>query len=278
MKTRIIVSAIGIPIIFSIIIFAPLWVFALVASVFSALSAYELLTGALPELPRRYIIYAMTSCVLIPLVSLTGSWNAITAAVPFLMTLTVFTDVIITFGGEKRIGLYEICVILFSGIIMPIMLSSLVRLGHQGNRAVSILLPILSTFSTDSGAYFVGTFIGKHKLSPEVSPSKTIEGAVGGFVSNIVILLIYGLILKYFGFTVDFLLMTVYGFLGSFTCQIGDLAFSVIKRICGIKDYGKLIPGHGGALDRMDSLHFTAPMIEILMLLLPAIVVSAAGS
>ena len=84
-------------------------------------------------------------------------------------------------------------------------------------------------------------------------------------------MLIYGLILKALHFTVNILVMCVYGFLGSLACQLGDLCFSAIKRLHGIKDYGKLIPGHGGMLDRFDSMFWTAAMVEILVNWVPAI-------
>ena len=84
-------------------------------------------------------------------------------------------------------------------------------------------------------------------------------------------MLLYGLVLSLCGFTVDYIYLAVYGLLGSLACEFGDLVFSSVKRQYGIKDYGTLIPGHGGVLDRFDSMHFTAPMIELLAVLLPAI-------
>lgn len=135
-----------------------------------------------------------------------------------------------------------------------------------------ILIPFAVAFLSDGGAYFVGLKFGKHKLAPVVSPNKTIEGVFGGVAAAVLGMLIYGVILRWpFGFEVNFLLAMLYGLLGSLIGTFGDLCFSVIKRQTGIKDYGNLIPGHGGALDRLDSLVLVAPLMEALLMILPMI-------
>lgn len=121
-------------------------------------------------------------------------------------------------------------------------------------------LIFIIAFSTDSFAYLVGITIGKHKLIPDVSPKKSIEGSIGGIIGTMIITSLY---LSYFGlgkFPVDLLL----GFTGSVIAQFGDLVASRIKRDTGIKDYGNLIPGHGGVMDRFDSVIMVAPLVLIL--------------
>ena len=93
----------------------------------------------------------------------------------------------------------------------------------------------------------------------------------GGFLAAVVLQLLYGLILRWAKFEVNFAVMAVYGFLGALACQLGDLSFSAVKRLCGVKDYGSLIPGHGGMLDRFDSMFWTAALIELLVSWVPAI-------
>ena len=123
----------------------------------------------------------------------------------------------------------------------------------------------------DSGAYFIGRACGKHKLAPVISPKKTIEGAVGGVIVNIIAMILYTLLLnKCFDFTqVNYFYAAIYGVVGAVGSIVGDLTLSVIKRQVGIKDYGNLIPGHGGILDRFDSTMIVAPMVEILIMLIP---------
>lgn len=116
----------------------------------------------------------------------------------------------------------------------------------------------------DMGAYFVGVSIGKTKLCPEISPNKTVEGALGGIASSIIVSLIITLCYGHFGKILPVMLLTVP------LCAVGmtgDLFASIIKRKAGIKDYGNLIPGHGGILDRVDSVLLISPVVFCLMLL-----------
>ncbi len=118
-------------------------------------------------------------------------------------------------------------------------------------------LVILTAFGTDTMAYFSGFLFGKTKLCPKISPKKTVEGAIGGAFGSIVFCGLFG----YF-FAQDLLIhCLLIGFIGSIAAQLGDLTASIFKRKMGIKDYGNLIPGHGGILDRFDSVLFTAPIV-----------------
>ena len=132
-----------------------------------------------------------------------------------------------------------------------------------------LLIPFIMAYCSDTGAYFVGVFFGKHKMCPNVSPKKTWEGFIGGIAIASVSMVIFAFVLDRQGYEVNYLLAVVYGFAGSVCSVFGDLNMSVIKRQTGIKDYGKLIPGHGGILDRFDSVMITAPLAEALLLILP---------
>ena len=134
-----------------------------------------------------------------------------------------------------------------------------------------VLLPVLCAFTTDIGAYFAGVFLGKHRGVTKVSPNKSVEGYIGGLLTGGLFLLGYGLLLRQFvGLSVELHIMALYGILGSAITELGDLSFSLVKRQFGIKDYGTLLPGHGGMLDRFDSMIFAAPMLLILVELIPA--------
>jgi phosphatidate cytidylyltransferase len=120
-----------------------------------------------------------------------------------------------------------------------------------------VWLAVFAAFGTDIFAYFTGSLLGKHKLCPMLSPKKTIEGAVGGVVGSALICGAFG----YFAMRGVFVHCIVIGVLGGVVSQIGDLVASAIKRRVGVKDFGNLIPGHGGILDRIDSVLFTTPLV-----------------
>lgn len=119
---------------------------------------------------------------------------------------------------------------------------------------------ILLCSVTDIASYFVGRGIGKHKMAPVVSPNKTVEGGIGGVVCSTAFFLLLAFVLDKIGLvSVYYGKLTIYVVLASLVAEFGDLALSCIKRIVGIKDYGALLPGHGGILDRFDSLLFVLP-------------------
>ncbi|MEL7566359.1 MAG: phosphatidate cytidylyltransferase [Dehalobacterium sp.] len=120
-----------------------------------------------------------------------------------------------------------------------------------------ILLCFIITWSTDTGAYFCGRFFGRHKLSPVISPNKTVEGALGGTLFCVLVVFA----LKGFFLNISLHILVSLSVLASFVGQAGDLLESAVKRWAGVKDSGSLIPGHGGILDRFDSLTLVAPLL-----------------
>lgn len=150
------------------------------------------------------------------------------------------------------------------GIIYVIFFSFHVVLVDQTERySILIWLVIISAFATDIMAYFTGYLFGKHKLCPNLSPKKTIEGAVGGALGSVIFCTLFGILVCPL-FIVDCIII---GLLGGVLSQCGDLTASAYKRKMGIKDYGKLIPGHGGIMDRFDSILFTAPLVYYYIIL-----------
>ncbi len=124
----------------------------------------------------------------------------------------------------------------------------------------ALILAILSGCSTDVFAFWVGKKLGKRKLCPKISPNKTVAGSIGGMLASVGILLLAGKIMEYTaGMNVRYLHLAFYGISASFVGQFGDLAMSAVKRCLGVKDFGTVFPGHGGVLDRFDSLLFIAP-------------------
>ncbi len=272
MKTRTIVGLTAIPLFILLIFFAPLWAFSILVGLISAGSAWELLRCVDASLPLRFRVYAAVAGFAMPVVYAFARADAVISTAIFILTVLMFTELLLSYKKEEHIKLETVLYVILAGGIMPMLLLSLVRIGVREDSPAYVFLPFVAAFSSDSGAYFAGYFWGNKKAFPHLSPKKTVAGCIGGLVSAVLLMVLYGFIISRFGHEVNYLLLAVYGLFGSLACQFGDLVFSAVKRQYGIKDYGNLIPGHGGMLDRFDSMHFTAPMIGLLVVLLPAIV------
>lgn len=144
-----------------------------------------------------------------------------------------------------------------TGIVYVVFFSFHVTLVEQTEYGILIWLVVLTAFGTDIMAYFSGFLFGKHKLCPKISPKKTIEGSIGGTLGSVILSGLFG----YFFAPEVLVHCLIIGVLGGIVSQFGDLTASIFKRKMGIKDYGNLIPGHGGILDRFDSVLFTGPMV-----------------
>ena len=154
----------------------------------------------------------------------------------------------------------------FFGLYVAVMLSYMYRVTTLEDGAVVVWLIFIGAWGSDTCAYAVGMLIGKHKITPRLSPKKSLEGCIGGVVGAALIGYIYALAtgVHITGISNPKILFAVIGACASVISQVGDLAASAIKRNYDIKDYGRLIPGHGGILDRFDSIIFTAPVVYYL--------------
>lgn len=149
-------------------------------------------------------------------------------------------------------------------------LSHLILIRNLPEGYFLIWTPVIIAWLSDTMAYTFGMLFGKHKLIPSVSPKKTVEGAIGGVLGSVVFMLIFGFICEFFcGKSVNYINIVILGVLGSILSQFGDLTASCIKREYNIKDYGNLLPGHGGILDRFDSVIVVAPFVYYFNALLP---------
>ena len=175
---------------------------------------------------------------------------------------------------HKKISFREFAYIYSMTVIITVSLSTVIQMKNMDTAhpafyfVVTLALPWLA----DAGAYFVGVIFGKHKMCPEISPKKTIEGAIGGTVVCVLATCGLGWIfadLLYKDVQINYINLAVLSFIGSLLSILGDLSFSIVKRTFEIKDYGNLIPGHGGVLDRFDSVVFVSPFLYIMMGYLP---------
>lgn len=171
------------------------------------------------------------------------------------MFASVVACLLYLFAIEKR--KLEDALATLAGIFYIVYFFYHMTLVDQTSVHLMVWLIVLTAFGTDIAAYFAGVFLGKHKLCPTISPKKTIEGSIGGILGSVILCGIFGAIFL----RPYFVHCLIIGAAGGIISQFGDLTASIFKRKMGIKDYGNLIPGHGGVLDRFDSVLFTAPMV-----------------
>ena len=175
----------------------------------------------------------------------------------FLLILVVYVFTFPTYGAEDVIAAF------FGFFYLAVNLGFVYTTRMLPTGKILVWLIFLSSWGADTCAYCVGRLLGRHKMAPVLSPKKSVEGAIGGFVGAALLGLLYATILKQ-----PQIPYTIICAAGALISMGGDLAASAVKRDKGIKDYGFLIPGHGGILDRFDSMIFTAPVIYYLGLLL----------
>ncbi|MDR0294398.1 MAG: phosphatidate cytidylyltransferase [Oscillospiraceae bacterium] len=273
MRVRIIVGIILLPVLPLVLFFAPDWTLAAVISLISALSVWELLgnTGFAPKkrLSACAVVFAACVPVWFYIRPCLGDYaGSLRLAGPLLFLMALFGEAV---ADHERVTFKHIGVIFTTAVCIPSFFSSLIRVMAFAGGKYVIMLPFIAALLGDTCAYFTGSAWGRHKLTP-VSPKKTVEGSVGGLIGVLAGMVLYGVLMQtVFGRAVSYPLLLLYGLAGSLAGQLGDLSMSLVKREFQIKDFGSLLPGHGGVLDRFDSLLFAAPVLEVLIILLPAI-------
>lgn len=269
MKLRILTAIVVLPLLILLLFWAPLLLIAVVAGLISAIASIELLysTGLV-----RHIRLNVYSCLMAFFVSMC-SYFSIHYGIILLAVLAYY---LLVFGemmlSHLQLHIKDAFLCFLSGIVIPFMITSLVRIVCMEQGRMLICIPFVIAFLSDAGAYFVGVFFGKHKLCPKISPKKSVEGLIGGVVVGTLSLLLFGWVVEhFFSANVRYLPLLVYGVIGCLFSAFGDLCLSAVKRQTGIKDFGNLFPGHGGVLDRLDSVMVVAPLTEALLLLLPMV-------
>lgn len=278
MFKRVMVAVVGIPFLILVLGVAPSWATMVLVCGMCAVGAWELMHAVAGKAGQPLTPLAVLSAALVPVcvdMELSIQYAKLTA-LPVLpltgllgtaMVLALFVVSIRRYGTERAVPFAAITAALFAGLVFPLMLSCLLRLRMVPSVGMLLVfLPLCISFGSDTFAFFAGLLFGKHKLTP-VSPKKTVEGAVGGLIGGVIgtaLMMAVGSYVLADAFW-DFKLLVLFGLVGSAISQIGDLSFSVIKREFGVKDYGNLLPGHGGVLDRFDSVTFVAPFVWLVM-------------
>ena len=277
MKTRILSGLIMLPLLVIIILRG--WVLFAGCFVLSLLAVYEFFRGFKELNIKPSYPIAVGSTILLYLMGMLcfvgSSFSKSMFSTSFIFMLwafiTVFACLLYLFKIEER-RLEDAMVTLVGIFYVVFFCYHLALLGMDEFLGLTVWLVVITAFGTDICAYFAGVTMGKHKLCPVISPKKTWEGAIGGILGSMILCLVFGLIFMRHAIV----LCLIVGFLGSIISMFGDLTASIFKRKMGIKDYGNLIPGHGGILDRFDSILFTAPLVYYVVNILSTIGVTGA--
>lgn len=256
LRIRILSAVIGVPLILSVLFFRGLYLYFFVAAI-SLVGLYEYYRAMMNisintnKIFGYFVVIVYYIILLLPV-----TFNRPGFLIAFSVMI-LFTYEIVT----QKHNISEISITFLGIAYIPFLFSHLLFIEKLKYGNIIIWLPLLTAWYTDTFAYFVGIYMGKAKLCPKVSPKKTVEGAIGGITGSIVLSTITGIVINNLGIEIGIIHFVILGFLCGIASELGDLAASYIKRYTGIKDFGNIIPGHGGILDRFDSILFTIPIV-----------------
>ena len=281
MKIRIITAVIALAV-FAGVLLAPPIVFTVALAAVILFMIYECYCATKADMPMKAV--GMFSAVLM-MGTVVFTWKINNKSPAFLVfliaaiALSLLMYMTLTVARHGKRDYKEILSNAFLTIYIVLSMGS-VWLAKEMYGTVVMLLIFICAWSTDTFAYFTGRIFGKHKLIPRVSPNKTVEGSIGGIIGSVIVCIIYIYITNRFlplkndslinirdGHT-QYILFALFGAVGGVLSQIGDLAASAIKRDSDIKDFGWVFPGHGGFMDRFDSVMYIAPVLHILIMII----------
>ncbi len=267
MKTRIITAIVAVAVFIPFLIFSDTHAFTACILILSIIAAFEMLgcIGLRDNVLLSLASYAYTGAAVI-LSRLIKDTEIFLVYMMFATVVYMFILIAISLFSRGKVQIDRVSELFMMIFYITVTFSCILLVRDSSYGAYLYLIIFVAAWVTDSGAYFAGVAFGKHKLIPDVSPKKTVEGAIGGIVACIIAMLIYAAVLdalldediKYFIFVIAGLMLSV-------VAMIGDLVMSLLKRKYGIKDYGIIFPGHGGVLDRFDSVIACAPFLMLII-------------
>lgn len=268
LKPRLLTTVVGVPLLLIILFLGERWtpILGILIGLATAFMIGEYLNAK--KLFNNYslsIPCMLFSFALVMLISTKYLFVLLVAFMIAAFSLLIF--------NHQKLSYMDLAYAVFGTLIISFGMSALSYVCNN-DRSVSFYFVIAFAlpWMADAGGFFVGAAIGKHKLCPKISPKKTIEGAVGGVIFCILSAVIIGIIFQNLiipDVTINFVALVLLGAINAPVSILGDLSFSLIKRSLNIKDYGSIFPGHGGVLDRFDSIIFTAPIVIVINQFMP---------
>lgn len=226
--------------------------------ILSLLGMYEFFNTVRKNNIKPLSVIGYAACILYYITIMLNSTNYF--LIFFEIVILVFILLCIPIFSEKY-NYIDTSATLLSFLYIAVFFSFIILIYKKNYGDYLVWLVFISSWMCDTTAYYTGKYFGKNKLCPKVSPKKTIEGAIGGLIGSAIACGIYGIILNKVGVKIPVFNFFLVGIFSGIFCQFGDLAASTIKRHANVKDYSNLIPGHGGILDRFDSILFASVVV-----------------
>ena len=270
MKQRLLTAAIGLALFAVIMLFFETLIYNAAIAVLCFLAVYELLVSTKYVQSRPLLAAGLAFALAAPFLRM----QAIRPYSILFLALFVGMLFFILLRCHDTVRMEQIGLVFFISVFFPFALTSLIYIRDQFGGFLGFyytLLIFACAWGADAGAYFIGRLFGKRKLAPAISPNKTVEGLIGGMAACLLIMALvtwaYGGYADYLGiaFHPRWLVMLLTGLVGSLLSVFGDLSASIIKRQSAIKDFGSIMPGHGGVVDRFDSIFFVAPFFYLVL-------------
>lgn len=267
MKQRIISSFFGI-IILVLVLLGNQQIFDVVVTLISAMAIYEVVCAVGLKEYEPMIVLA----VLMPAALTIVSYISQEYIAPTIFLFIALLLIMMLFN-HKEYTFSKVSLFITISTMISLSFLHVIMVRRLGNENLDVLVVLIGSWITDTCAYFTGFFLGKHKLAPEISPKKTIEGSIGGILGVILILVAYAYVIgNIMNVSVNIVSAVIIGLVAGIVSQFGDLCASIIKREHNIKDFGNIMPGHGGVMDRFDSLLFVAPAVYYILKFYPIFV------
>jgi len=273
MTRRLISAAFGIAIGISILLIDRKEVFLVAVAIISAIAVYEILvaTKYIKNIP-----VAIASLIFVGGVPFVLNYDMQFINTRYASFVFIIGLFVIMLFNHKKVKFAEVALVTFVSLCVPFSLSCIIFLydTFPDHRLFCLVYTLTITWISDSGAYFAGTFLGKHKMSPGISPKKTWEGFAGGLITAALFGFLLGkgyewAMIIFTGeltFKVDVLFLSVLAVPCAVLGVLGDFSASILKRECAVKDFGNIMPGHGGVLDRFDSVLFVVPFVYLVFI------------
>ncbi len=264
MKQRVISAFFGI-IVLVLVLLGNQYVFDVVVTLVSAMAIYEVLNAI--GLGKNKKMTAISVLLPTGLMTVSHISEEYLHSVIFLFA-AIFMLMMLFSKGRYTFTDTALYIAVSTVFALSFLHVSLVR--RLGNENLDVLVVLIGSWITDTCAYFTGYFFGKHKLAPKISPKKTIEGSIGGIIGVMLIIVAYAYVAgNIMNVSVNIYSAIAAGIVAGIVSQFGDLCASIIKREHNVKDFGNIMPGHGGVMDRFDSLVFVAPALYYILKFFP---------